>query len=103
MSYLLGQAGDRSSVVFEVTPHQVAGSQGRHQAQLASQDGAGHNPGQLCSVLACRQEMLSQGERGREGESEDVPGLTGWGPLTPNISRHEDWAGRMVPPPTVPT
>ena len=65
MSYLLGQAGDRSSVVFEVTPHQVAGSQGRHQAQLASQDGAGHNPGQLCSVLACRQEMLSQGEGGR--------------------------------------
>ena len=23
--------------------------------------------------------------------------------MTPNISRHEDWAGRMVPPPTVPT
>ena len=45
MTYLLGQAGGGSSVVFEVTPHQMAGSQGRHQAQLASQDGAGHNPG----------------------------------------------------------
>ena len=31
------------------------------------------------------------------------PGLVGWGPFTPSISRQEDWAGRMVPPPTVPT
>ena len=56
MTYLLGQAGGGSSVVFEVTPHQMAGSQGRHQAQLASQDGAGHHSGQLGSVLACREE-----------------------------------------------
>ena len=63
MTYLLGQAGDCSSVVFEMTPHQVAGSQGGHQAQLPSQDGAGHHPGELGSVLACRQGMSEGGRR----------------------------------------
>ena len=56
-SYLLGHAGDGGSVVFEVTPHQVAGSQGGHQTELASQHSAGHHAGQLGSVLACGQGM----------------------------------------------
>ena len=87
--------------MFEVTPHQVAGGQGGHETELASQHSAGHHAGQLGSVLACREGELDQVIIIREREH--LPGLTGWGPFTPNISRQEDWAGRMVPPPTVPT
>ena len=49
----LGHVGGWS-VVFEVTPDQVSGRQGRHQAELARQDGAADHPGQLGGVLSWR-------------------------------------------------
>ena len=48
----LGQAGGGGSVVFEVTPDQVPGSQGGHQAELPGQHGAADHSGQLGCVLA---------------------------------------------------
>ena len=44
-TYLFGETGEGSSVVFEVTPHEVTGSQGGHEAQLPRQHSAGHYPG----------------------------------------------------------
>ena len=55
-TYLLGQAGDGSSVVFEVTPDEVPGGEGGHEAELSRQHSAGHHPGELGGVLACRRE-----------------------------------------------
>ena len=44
--------------MFEVTPDQVSGRQGRHQAELPSQDGAADHPGQLGGVLSWRGEKV---------------------------------------------
>ena len=77
VSYLLGHAGDCGSVVFEMTPHQMTGSQGRHEAELASQHSAGHHAGQLGSVLACREGELDQDQVIIIREREHLPGLTG--------------------------
>ena len=58
--------------MFEVTPDQVSGRQGRHQAELPSQDGAADHPGQLGGVLSWRGKRVRGPEIG-----EDLPGLTG--------------------------
>ena len=49
----LRQVGE-GSVVFEVTPDQVPGRQGRHQTELPRQDGAADHAGQPGSVLSCK-------------------------------------------------
>ena len=94
-----GEVGGGGAVVLEVTAHQVARSQGRHQAQLPGQHRGAHQSEDMVKNVVKNEESSSYLAR----VEAFWPGLVGCGPLTPSISRQEDWAGRMVPPPTVPT
>ena len=98
----LGEVGGGGPVVLEVAAHQVTGRQGGHQAQLPSQHRGAHQSEDDNSEEYCREDYEESTAYLARVEA-FWPGLVGCGPFTPNISRQEDWAGRMVPPPTVPT